>query len=439
MSDVRPFSLENESTIIPESWREYIELAEKQHQLHKKTLAVVIASQIFGGAGLAAGITVGALLAQDMIGSDNYAGLPSALFTLGSAGTALVVGRLSQKSGRRVGLAAGFFAGGAGAFGVVLAAILNNVILLFLSLFIYGAGTATNLQARYAATDLSPPAKRAKAISMAMVFTTFGAVARPNLVNFTGRVATSLGAPALSGPFMLGAVAYTLAGLVLLIFLRPDPYLVSKAIAEANRIKNTNGDVRSSHDMEGSVNKPGLITGATVMVLTQIVMVAIMTMTPLHMKSHGHGLGAVGMVIGIHVAAMYLPSLVTGILVDRLGRTIMAYAAGLTLLSAGLIAAYAPSDSMPLLILALALLGLGWNFGLISGTATIIDATPLHIRAKTQGTVDVLIALSGASGGVLSGLIVAHSDYSTLSLAGGILSLLLIPVILRFQIKKKTN
>lgn len=175
------------------------------------------------------------------------------------------------------------------------------------------------------------------------------------------------------------------------------------------------------------------------MVLTQIVMIAIMTMTPVHMKSHGHGLGAVGIVIGIHVAAMYFPSLVTGIPVDKLGRTVMAYASGLILLSAGLLAAYTPSDSMPLLVLALALLGLGWNFGLISGTATIIDATPLPIRAKTQGTVDVLIALSGASGGVLSGLIVAHSDYSMLSLAGWVLSLLLIPVIMWFQIKKKTK
>ncbi|MDY8094901.1 MFS transporter [Paenibacillus polymyxa] len=439
MSDVTPLSLTKESITIPEEWREYTESAEKQLQLHKKTLFVVIASQIFGGAGLAAGITVGALLAQDMIGSDNYAGLPSALFTLGSAGAALMVGRLSQRLGRRVGLATGFLVGGIGAVGVVLAAILNNVFLLFLSLLIYGAGTATNLQARYAGTDLAPPTKRAKAASMAMVFTTFGAVAGPNLVNFTGRVATSLGAPALSGPFMLGAVAYILAGLVLLIFLRPDPFLVSKAIAEANRLKHTNSDARQLHDLEGSINKSGIIVGATVMVLTQIVMIAIMTMTPVHMKSHGHGLGAVGMVIGIHVAAMYFPSLVTGILVDKLGRTIMAYASGLTLLSAGLLAAFAPSDSMPLLVLALSLLGLGWNFGLISGTATIIDATPLHIRAKTQGTVDVLIALSGASGGVLSGLIVAHSNYSTLSLSGGILSLLLIPVIMWFQIKKKTK
>jgi MFS family permease len=155
-----------------------------------------------------------------------------------------------------------------------------------------------------------------------------------------------------------------------------------------------------------------------------------MTMTPIHMGHHGHGLSDVGLVIGIHVGAMYLPSLVTGLLVDKVGRTAMTIAAGGTLLLSGLVAAYAPADSLIGIIIALALLGLGWNFGLISGTATIIDSTTPSTRAKTQGSVDVLIALSGASGGALSGMVVAHSSYATLSLAGGFLSLLLLPVVI---------
>jgi len=127
---------------------------------------------------------------------------------------------------------------------------------------------------------------------------------------------------------------------------------------------------------------------------------------------------------------MYLPSLITGVLVDKLGRTTMAVASGITLLLAGLLAAFAPGDSMVLLVIALSLLGLGWNFGLISGTALIVDSTETSTRAKTQGTVDVLIALSGAAGGALSGMIVAGSSYLTLSFVGGILSLLLIPVVI---------
>ncbi|KKB35233.1 MFS transporter [Bacillus thermotolerans] len=406
----------------------YIRSPEKQQQLYKRTLMVVVISQIFGGAGLAAGITVGALLAQDMLGADSVTGIPTALFTLGSAGAALLVGRLSQRFGRRSGLAAGFLAGGLGAIGVILSALTNSILLLFASLLIYGAGSATNLQARYAGTDLANSTQRAKAVSIALVSTTFGAVAGPNLVDVMGGFAISIGVPALAGPFILAAAAYILAGLVLLAFLRPDPFIVAKAISEAQR---TNSHSLSEQNPDWlSINRRGIFAGAAVMVLTQFVMTAIMTMTPIHMGHHGHGLSEVGLVIGFHIGAMFLPSLVTGYLVDKIGRAVMAVASAVTLLASGLLAAMGPADSMAALITALALLGLGWNFGLISGTAILVDATPPATRAKTQGAIDVWIALSGALGGVLSGVIMAGSSYYTLSLAGGALALLLIPIVI---------
>ncbi|USK74390.1 MFS transporter [Peribacillus frigoritolerans] len=412
----------------------YVDSQEKQKMLYKRTLIIISISQIFGGAGLAAGVTVGALLAQQMLGTDAFAGVPSGLFTLGSAGAALIVGRLSQRYGRRTGLTAGFMIGGLGAIGVITAAIINSVFLLFASLLIYGAGTATNLQARYAGTDLANNKQRATAISITMVFTTFGAVAGPNLVNVMGDFALSIGVPSLAGPFILSAAAFILAGLVLFVLLRPDPLVIARTIEASKQESNRVG---YSADTEQMVNKRGIIVGAAIMVLTQIVMVAIMTMTPVHMRHHGHDLGEIGLVIGFHIAAMYLPSLVTGVLVDKFGRTAMAIASGATLLLAGLISAIAPGDSMILLVIALSLLGLGWNFGLISGTALIVDSTDTSNRAKTQGTVDVLIALSGASGGALSGMIVAGSSYTALSFIGGLLSLLLIPVVIWSRGSKK--
>ncbi|MFB7142725.1 MFS transporter [Gottfriedia sp. NPDC056225] len=415
---------------------DFVNSNEKQKMLYKRTLLIVSISQIFGGAGLAAGVTVGALLAQQMLGTDAFSGLPASLFTLGSAGAALIVGRLSQRFGRRIGLASGFFTGGLGAIGVVIAAMTNNLILLFASLLIYGAGTATNLQARYAGTDLANSKQRAKAISIAMVSTTFGAVAGPNLVGPMGKFAVSIGVPSLAGPFILSATAFILAGIFLFVMLNPDPLLVAKMI-ESNKAKQV--DVKQTSPVESMKNNRGIAVGATTMVLTQIVMVAIMTMTPVHMEHHGHGLNEVGIVIAFHIGSMYLPSLITGILVDKIGRTAMSIASGATLLLAGVLAASAPSDSMILLVVALSLLGLGWNFGLISGTAQIVDSTDSSTRAKTQGTVDVLIALSGASGGALSGMVVANSSYATLSLAGGILSLVLIPVVIWSRKSKKEH
>lgn len=425
----------SEKVLAPQSaWlQSCINSSEKQQQLYKRTLIVIVISQIFGGAGLAAGITVGALLAQNMMGTDSVTGIPTALFTLGSAGTALLVGRLSQRFGRRPGLAAGFLAGGIGAIGVVVSSLTKSILLLFISLLIYGAGTATNLQARYAGTDMANPAQRAKAISLAMVSTTFGAVAGPNLVDVMGDFAISIGVPALAGPFILAAAAYILAGFVLFMFLRPDPFIVAKAISDA---RNKTNHLEKSSNL-ASIKRRGIFAGAGVMVLTQFVMMAIMTMTPIHMGHHGHALNEVGLVIGFHIGAMFLPSLLTGFLVDKIGRAPMAIASAITLLASGILAAAGPADSMAALNLALVLLGLGWNFGLISGTAILVDSTHASTRAKTQGSIDVWIALSGALGGGVSGIVVAYSSFAALSISGAILSLLLIPIVFWAGIHQK--
>lgn len=417
----------------------YVHSTEEQEKLYKRTLVVVVISQIFGGAGLAAGITVGALIAQDMLGTTSYAGLPAALFTLGSALSAFLVGRLSQHFGRRQGLSLGFIAGGLGAIGVILATAFDNIWFFFFALFIYGAGTSTNLQARYAGADLASEKQRATAVSIAMVSTTFGAVAGPNLVTPMGKVASAIGIPPLAGPFILAAAAYILAGLTLFIYLRPDPFLVAKAIAEeeekqANKMTYKASQVQHTHT---TINRVGIIVGALVLVLSHVVMVAIMTMTPIHMQDHGTGLTAVGVVIGLHIAAMYLPSIITGRLVDTIGRHIMVVASGITLAISGIMAAFAPGESLFWMAFALILLGIGWNFGLISGTAIIVDSTSMSIRAKTQGSVDVWVALGGTAGSLLSGVIVAHSSYAMLGFLGTYLALLLIPMIIWVRMKEK--
>ncbi len=397
----------------------------RRQSLHRRSLAVVAVSQVFGGAGLAAGVTFGALLAQEMLGTAALAGLPAGLFTLGAALTALLVGRLSARSGRRTGLTAGFLAGALGAIGIVVAAALGSPVLLFGALVVYGAGSATNLQARYAGTDLAPPSRRATAVSIVLVSTTVGAVAGPNLGGPTGRLAVGLGLPVLTGPFLLAATAYLVAALLLFGFLRPDPSLVDRP-ESADPTSPLPGPALEA---EPTPWPRRLVLGASVMVLSSMAMAAIMTMTPVHMREHGHSLSAVGFVIGVHIGAMYLPSLLTGWLVDVVGRLPMAVAAGVVLLAAGLVAALSPGGSTAGATVALALLGLGWNIGLISGTALVVDATPAAGRARTQGSLDVFVALAGATGGVLSGVVVVAAGYPALSLGGGVLALALLPLV----------
>lgn len=129
----------------------------------------------------------------------SFVGLPTALFTLGSAlATFLVGGRISQRFGRQYGLLFGFLAG---AIAAVSAAAIDNVFLLFLALFVYGARTSTNLQARYARADLTSDKQPPTAISIAMFSTAFGAVSGPNLVMPMGKFAVLFGIPTLAGSF----------------------------------------------------------------------------------------------------------------------------------------------------------------------------------------------------------------------------------------------
>jgi MFS family permease len=205
----------------------------------RRTLAVLVLAQILSGAGLAAGVTVGVLLAQDMLGSTGLSGLSTALFSIGGAVAAEAVGRLSQRFGRRAGLSAGYLLGAAGSFGVVAAAWLDSLVLLFISFFSYGAGVATNLQARYAGADLAAPSRRGRAVSTVLVATTIGAVVGPNLVSVMGRVAEALGIRALAGPFLLAGLAYVAAAAVLWVMLRPDPLRLARALADTARARRT--------------------------------------------------------------------------------------------------------------------------------------------------------------------------------------------------------
>ncbi len=377
--------------------------------LQRRTVGVLALSQVLGGVGLAAGVAVGALLAAELLGGTALAGIPQAAATAGGAGAAVPLSRLMARSGRRPGLVAGYLLGGSGAALVVASAQLRSFTALVVGMVLFGAGNAASLLARYAAADLAEPRHRGRAVSTVLFATTFGAVAGPNLAEPTGALARAVSLPALAGPFLLSLAAYGLAAAVVGALLRPDPLLVARGGAGPEPAAPTGG-------AWALVLRGPALVGLAAMVGAQFAMVAMMTMTPVHMLAHGHDLGVIGVVIGLHVAGMFAFAPVAGLLADRRGNRTAIRLGALALAAAGLTGALAAPSSAVGLAAALFLLGLGWSLALVGGSALLTASVPTAQRARAQGAGDLFVGLAGAVGGLGSGLVLALSGFAVLGL-----------------------
>jgi len=195
---------------------------------------VLAAAQVFGGIGFFLGVTVAALLARDVSGREALGGVPLAFAVASGAIAAAPLGAWMARVGRRSALVAGHLIAASGAAVVVLAAGLGSFVLLCIGMAGFGLGNTSNLLARYAATDLAPADRRARAISVVLLATAVGAIAGPNLAAPTEPLAEALGVLASAGPFAVAVVAYAIAAATLLVLLRPDPLLASRdAMGEA--------------------------------------------------------------------------------------------------------------------------------------------------------------------------------------------------------------
>ncbi|HZA59516.1 MAG TPA: MFS transporter [Solirubrobacterales bacterium] len=394
-------------------------------RLQHRTIRVLVAAQIFGGGGFFLGFAVSVLLARELTDDDSLIGIPVAIAVAAAALSAGPLGSWMQHSGRRPGLAAGQLCGATGAVCVVLAARADSFPLFCGAMALFGAGNASNLLARYAASDLPTPDRRGRAISTVLLATAGGAILGPNLAEAAGALGDALGVPDEAAPFAFSAVALVISAGIVLVGLRPDPLLAAREAAGPTAGAGT--DAGAAEPVWTRL----ALTGAASMVLANVVMVGIMTMTPIHLDDAGQSLGVVGLVISLHVAGMFLPSPVTGVLVDRVGRLQVIGASGVVLVLAGGLALPSSGHDTGLVIAALVLLGIGWNLGLIGGSTLLTDSIPLAQRARAQGRADLAMGLAGALGSLASGPVMHGGGFGVLALVGGFMGAALVVVALR--------
>jgi MFS family permease len=367
-----------------------------------------MAGQVLSGVGMGQTLSVGALLATDLSGSPGWSGMAATLATLGSASASIPLAKLASVNGRSWSLAVGAWVAALGAVTIILAAVIRSFPLLLLGIFLVGVGTAVNLQARFAATDLSTPKTRATDLSLVVWATTVGAVGGPNLVTLGESLGTTWGLPALAGPFLIAAGAQVSAGFAYRILLRPDPLLLA--------MKRGRSTGNASASGQTGVDAPRLRRLAFIsLALSHATMVAVMAMTPVHLVDHGASLAVVGFTISLHIAGMFALSPVFGFLADRFGR-VQVIVLGQMILALSLFLTGFGSESEIVVVAGLIFLGLGWSAATVSASTLLTESTLLEKRTVMQGRSDVVMSGSGAIGGALSGVVLLMVGYGGLSL-----------------------
>lgn len=408
--------------------------------IQRRTLRLLFVTQIIGGIGVTIGVAVGALLAARIAGTA-VAGLAQSAAVVGGALLAVPVTRIMTGHGRRPGLAVAYLVGAAGGVLVVLAAVTRWVPLLFLGMLLFGGGTAANLQARYAAVDLAEPARRGRQLSLIVWATTIGAVAAPNFAALADHTTNGWGLPPLAGPFAFSAAAFVLAAGVLLVLLRPDPLLTARRLAAAGTPLAAPAP-GSSGSPRGAVvrlawrtvrRRPAARLGIAAVAVGHVVMVAVMSMTPVRLgEFHPDAdvLRVVGIVLSLHIAGMYALSPVVGWLTDRLGRRAVILGGVAVLLAACAIAGTAGHHT-PGLSVGLTLLGLGWSGTMVAGSTLLSESVPTAVRPAVQGFADLIMGLAGAAAAALSGFVMRMAGYPTLTLLAAIAAVPLVALALR--------
>ena len=384
----------------------------------------LVAGVALGSTGYIAAVTVATIVANDMLGSATLAGAPGATVVGGAAVGSIVLSALMARRGRRIGLAAGYGIGVVGALIATVSVLSGSFPLLLAGTFLIGFGNTSSQLSRYTAADLVPAERRASAIGTVVWAATIGSVAGPWLVPISSDLAEGVGLAPLAGPYLVPVLFVTIAAILSYVLLRPDPYEIADESAPRAREAAPLGGALA---LRVTLLRPGVLASIVALVIGQFVMVLIMTMTPLHMTQHGHDLGAVGAVLSAHTLGMYALSPLSGRLSERIGavRTIVAGTAILALSS--FMAAAAPPTGGDLLLVALFLLGFGWNMGFVAGSALLSEHLELHERTRVQGVADALIWSTAAAASLGSGLLMAVAGYTALGILG--VGLVVIPIV----------
>jgi MFS family permease len=381
-------------------------------------MATLFAAQVCGSTGHSMSLAVGSIMAAAITGTNTSSGLPVAISALGAALASWPLARFMASFGRRPGLALGYLVGTVGAAIGIMGVLARSFPVLLVGMTLFGVAQTSNLLARYAAADVTPGPQRGRAMGIIVWGSTVGSIIGPNLMSTAVVAGALIGVAPVASAFLISVAGYGLAAVLVQLFLRPDP------LAIARRLEPRAADARAvepRRDTGAIVRDPRVRLAFATLTLSQLVMIATTSTSPVYLHDQGHAVHAIGLAVSIHLAGMYVASPLSGWLSDAMGRLVTIGGGALVLLLGVTVAGLAPGHAGGLVMLGLFLNGIGWNMAFVAGSALLTDALTPAERASIQGIADLIMGLMGALGSALGGMILGLWGFGVLNAVGAAL------------------
>lgn len=367
--------------------------------MQKRNLVILITCQLISATGSIAMVTLGGIIGAALAPNPAWATLPVSMMVIAVAGTTIPATMLMRRIGRSRGFALASLSSAAALAVATLALGKSSFALFMLAGMLFGINMAFTQQYRYAAAESVPPRFVPRAVSFVLVGSIGGAFAGHEL--------------AVRGQFWIAAVPYAGTMVALLALYVLQALLLLGLEPMRDREKGAVAETR--RPLKQIVRQPVYLVAVLGGTAGYGLMTLIMTATPLSMHVNDeYSLAETAGVIRAHVLGMYVPSLVSGFLIEWFGVARLMFAGAVLLLTVSVIGLQ--GQSLLHYFWALVMLGVGWNFLYVGGTTMLTYTYSLTERFRAQAVNEFLVFGTSATASFLAGTIMHYFGWVELML-----------------------
>ncbi len=364
-----------------------------------RNLFILVTCQLISASGSIVLVTLGGIIGSELTDNQTLATLPVSVMVISLAATTIPATFLMRAIGRKLGSALASLSAAVAASLAAYAVSVSSFPLFVVAASIFGINMAFAQQYRYAAVESVEQSHAGRAISIVLIGSIGGAFAGSELVKH--------------GQFLIGHVPY-IGSLVAVATLYVVQSLLLLALGPL-RGEEHDTTTQSQRPLSQVARQSVFIVAVLGGTVAYGAMTLIMTAMPLSMHiNDGYSLEETVNVMRAHVLGMYVPSLVSGLLIERLGTVNMMAVGGVALLAAALTGFQ--GQSITHYWFALVLLGVGWNFLYVGGTTMLTLTYSMAERFKAQAVNDFGVFGTSAAASLLAGTVMYYYGWYTVVL-----------------------